>query len=797
MPDPRAVRQSSSNSPVEDPQLWQNQTVDGRWICPYCLGGFRLGQTAPHAVQKAMRSHLGQCESYAGGQGITHELTVIQHRTHLLNIEFHARNDRAWQVFDHEGYWYSPCSLERIEAVQLNNRRFDASTVHRMAEHLLACPYYRQGIIHGVERVQQVRDLAAKAISLARNLKRVVAQKIWQYRDSAGAWVCPYCLEHIPSVPFGVARTWDPILRAMAQHLIAECAIYPTNPREIRSEQAVQNSAAGEPPAQSVYGLGGRMPSNPALQLAPIQADNTPLQTMSLAPTNAALHRESGSHRIVPGTGNQGAIPGSGTRPAVPGSGSGTRMTVPGIGQALPVEVPGQAAGPALTPLGSPALPSEPAPVPVARQTTPLPQTGRIPGSGEIRTASGQLVDPTTGVRIARAISGTGAYQRHATEELASARIVKPGQDLSPRLQSEESELPSARILRPVGSRSAAPTPAKSQPTAPKQASEVVHKHESQVFDHEAAAAALDELLVDDAVATDQDQGSYEPIASEELTDELAVEEEQSTASDNLSWMDDAEEEFTAITSSTPVRNTEMLNAKDVQQQLLRDCPELPGYRFSTRFESANEVSGDFYEFIHLPEGRIGFALGDVSGHGVGAGLIMSMAKKVFSIYARQGVDPTAVLSEVNEALAEDLGGNRFISMTYAILDPAARTITWTRAGHNPTLLFNIHTREMREIKPPGMVVGMKSGPVFHQSLKTETSSLRSGDFFLLYTDGINETMNRQGDEYGIERLRHVIEDHGALDIEHVLDRIMDSVRQFRGGGESEDDTTLLGLAVE
>ena len=116
------------------------------------------------------------------------------------------------------------------------------------------------------------------------------------------------------------------------------------------------------------------------------------------------------------------------------------------------------------------------------------------------------------------------------------------------------------------------------------------------------------------------------------------------------------------------------------------------------------------------------------------AGLIMSMAKKVFSIYAKLGGTPSEVLAAVNDSLCEDLNGKMFVTMVYGILDPNEQTITWTRAGHNPVMVFNRHDKTITEIKPPGMVVGMKAGRMFGSSLREEVQHVRSGDLlFDLY----------------------------------------------------------------
>ena len=156
------------------------------------------------------------------------------------------------------------------------------------------------------------------------------------------------------------------------------------------------------------------------------------------------------------------------------------------------------------------------------------------------------------------------------------------------------------------------------------------------------------------------------------------------------------------------------------------------------------------------------------------------------------------MLTAVNDALTDDLGGNMFVTISYAILDPANRNIVWARGGHSPTIHFNAHTKELTEVPASGMIVGMKSGPLFGKTLKTATTQLRSGDLFLVYTDGVTETRNRQDEEYQIERLNDFITQHGGnVSVEELLDRLLDSIRSFRGGLPVDDDVTLLALAVD
>jgi sigma-B regulation protein RsbU (phosphoserine phosphatase) len=139
-----------------------------------------------------------------------------------------------------------------------------------------------------------------------------------------------------------------------------------------------------------------------------------------------------------------------------------------------------------------------------------------------------------------------------------------------------------------------------------------------------------------------------------------------------------------------------------------------------------------------------------------------------------------------------------FVSLTYGILSPAERVVRWVRAGHNPTLRVTIDGK-VSEIQPSGMVLGMKAGQGFRDTLEVESTQVAPGDLFLLYTDGITEATNAQGEEFGIERLGEVLAlcRRGSPDPEKLVVEVMDRVRHFRGSTPIADDFTLLALAVE
>ena len=266
--------------------------------------------------------------------------------------------------------------------------------------------------------------------------------------------------------------------------------------------------------------------------------------------------------------------------------------------------------------------------------------------------------------------------------------------------------------------------------------------------------------------------------------------------SETSNWLD-AAENIEQESSADHLVRTDVVHARKLQEKLLQRIPTIPGLRFATRFEACHDITGDFCVFVELPAGDIGFALGDVSGHGVQAGLVMSMAKKTLEIYAAQGNGPADTLAMVNDSLAADLGGKLFISMVYAVYSHQERTITWARAGHNPALRYHPEDGTVHEIRPRGMVVGMKSGPLFRNCMEEEITPLRPGEMFLLYTDGITETMNAQQEEFGTDRLMEIVTQHAAEGPERLIGQISERVRHFRGPRPVADDASMVALLIE
>jgi len=251
---------------------------------------------------------------------------------------------------------------------------------------------------------------------------------------------------------------------------------------------------------------------------------------------------------------------------------------------------------------------------------------------------------------------------------------------------------------------------------------------------------------------------------------------------------------------STPAVNSElsddMAKAKSVQQHMLPDLPEIPGFELAVHYTGHSGVSGDFYEVIRLNDGRFLILLGDVSGHGMQAALVVATAMKTLRFLSRQSNDLTVLLTQFNDEIRTDLLPGQFITMFAAILDPDTRRLVCVRAGHHHALVANIASNTiLRRVGQQGVAIGLVPGASFTRSLKPEVIELQPGDVLLQYTDGLTEAADDEGNEYGEGRMCGCLLAGLDLPLQELVDGMADDVLEYAGGSLA-DDLTLLSLAV-
>jgi serine phosphatase RsbU (regulator of sigma subunit) len=248
--------------------------------------------------------------------------------------------------------------------------------------------------------------------------------------------------------------------------------------------------------------------------------------------------------------------------------------------------------------------------------------------------------------------------------------------------------------------------------------------------------------------------------------------------------------------STSTEMSDDMARAKSVQQHMLADLPEIPGFELAVHYTGHSGVSGDFYEVIRLHDGRVLILLGDVSGHGMQAALVVATALKTLRFLARQTNDLVTLLTQFNDEVRTDLLPGQFITLFAAILDPDTRRMLCVRAGHHHALLANLAGASiLRRIGQQGVAIGLVPGATFTRSIKPEVIELQPGDVLLQYTDGLTEAADAEGNEYGEGRMCGCLLAGLDLPLQELVDGMAEDVLEFAGGNLA-DDLTLLTLAV-
>ncbi len=238
--------------------------------------------------------------------------------------------------------------------------------------------------------------------------------------------------------------------------------------------------------------------------------------------------------------------------------------------------------------------------------------------------------------------------------------------------------------------------------------------------------------------------------------------------------------------------------AVDRQKRLLPSrAPEIPGCEVAISYRPAQQVSGDFYDFIDMGEGRMGISLGDVAGHGIEAGILMGMTKKVLNIRASELRDPVEAMKRTNVDIYPDMDRQTFVTAFLGMYDPATRRFTYARAGHNPPLLINRSRQPtVEKLEAGGLMLGMSQAAVFDRVMQGKTLDLRSGDVLLFYTDGLEEAKNRDQELFGLGRCQEVVEQEADKPASYILGALSRAVDKFSGDVPQEDDITTICLKI-
>lgn len=224
--------------------------------------------------------------------------------------------------------------------------------------------------------------------------------------------------------------------------------------------------------------------------------------------------------------------------------------------------------------------------------------------------------------------------------------------------------------------------------------------------------------------------------------------------------------------------------------------PEIHGLDIASLCLPALEVGGDYYDFIEITPKKLGVVIGDVSGKGISAAFYMTLTKGFLKSQARNVFSPRQLLINMNELFYENAERGFFISMIYAIIDLEKRTLTFSRAGHNPMILRSSKKGMAEELNPPGIALGLESGEIFTRTIEERTIGIEKDDLFLFYTDGLNEAQNQFHEEFGEERLLHQVEAYTDLAAEALLQKIQTEIQQYTVNAAQHDDMTAVVIKI-
>jgi len=235
--------------------------------------------------------------------------------------------------------------------------------------------------------------------------------------------------------------------------------------------------------------------------------------------------------------------------------------------------------------------------------------------------------------------------------------------------------------------------------------------------------------------------------------------------------------------------------AATIQKSLWPSCaPQIPGVQIAGHCQTAANVGGDYFDYFLGNNGTLEILIGDVSGHNVGAALMMAINRSVLRSEIRKGQSVAQVLHSTNAILFEDLDrAGLFITLFYARYDPRSRLLTYSNAGHLPPFVYRARKDRFLTLDAEGMLLGIE--PEVH--FEEKSLSLTPGDIVTFYTDGIIEGVNRKKAAFGERRFRQLIRQNPHLSPKALLQKILQAHNRFSKGVQKSDDITLIVLKVE
>ena len=240
-----------------------------------------------------------------------------------------------------------------------------------------------------------------------------------------------------------------------------------------------------------------------------------------------------------------------------------------------------------------------------------------------------------------------------------------------------------------------------------------------------------------------------------------------------------------------------LADAEDVQQALIPAAPPVvEGLDLAGKTIWCDETGGEYYDFIECEEwsqGKIGIAVGDVSGHGISSALLMTSVRSSLREHIRGEGGPACIIADVNKGVFRDIGDlGFFMTLFYAEFDIKEKRFDWVRAGHEPAILYDSDRDLFEDLRGEGLPLGVSEDAVYTHSVK----HLSPGQVILVGTDGIKETCNAKGEMFGKNRLKKIIRGHAQKTAKDVIAAVFDALEHFRFPLKRQDDITLVVIKV-
>lgn len=238
----------------------------------------------------------------------------------------------------------------------------------------------------------------------------------------------------------------------------------------------------------------------------------------------------------------------------------------------------------------------------------------------------------------------------------------------------------------------------------------------------------------------------------------------------------------------------ELQVAADIQLSILPDVlPDTEEFGFGARILPARQVGGDFYDVFQLKDHRIGVLIGDVADKGVPSALFMARAHALIMAEADIGATPAEVMNLVNTHITRLQKSTQFVTVLYGILDLKTREFSYARAGHEPPLILHTDGSVERMPHSPGMAIGLWE-PV---TLDEKSVKLTSGDTLILYTDGMTDCRDPNGEPFGLERIKSLLSEQSKQNAQQVCNTLLETLQNYQSGAKQDDDVTLVAVKAK